>query len=123
MAEVRVLVVDDHEPFRRALESMLTQIPGFVAVAAVGSAEAALAAVASERPDLVLMDVNLPGMSGVEATRRIRSRPDAPVVALLSTYDEDEVDHDGCGAAAYLTKVGLCPQRIVELWASARGTG
>ena len=57
--------------------------------------EESLAAAAELHPDLVLMDVNLPGIDGIEATRRLTATPDGPVVVLLSTYDEDQVDARG----------------------------
>jgi CheY-like chemotaxis protein len=87
--EIGVLVVDDQDPFRRAMAAVVEETDGFVVVGAVASGEESLVAVASLRPALVLMDVNLPGIDGVEATRRIREAPDPPVVILLSTYDED----------------------------------
>ena len=71
-------------------------------------------------PDLVLMDVNLPGMDGIEATRRLRAGAEPPVVMLLSTYDEDEFDLDGCGAASYIAKAAFGPDRLSEAWAAAR---
>ncbi len=123
MDEVRVLVVDDHEPFRRALAAMLRETDGFVLVGAVASGEDAVARTPALRPDLVLMDVHLPGISGIEATRRIRTRPGAPAVLLLSTYAEDEVDHAGSGAAAYLGKAELDPGRLREAWLTAGAAG
>jgi CheY-like chemotaxis protein len=72
-------------------------------------------------PDLVLMDVNLPGIDGVEATRRLRGRRCPPVVLLLSTYDEDAGAHfvAECGAVAYVTKSAFGPDRLREAWAAA----
>jgi CheY-like chemotaxis protein len=68
----------------------------------------------------VLMDVNLPGIDGIEATRRLTSAPDAPVVVLLSTYDVDQVDLEGSGAAAYLAKADLGPDRLSAAWLGAQ---
>ena len=93
MGVVRVLVVDDQEPFRNAMAAVVEVTDGFEVVGAVASGEESLVAAEELRPDLVLMDVNLPGVDGLEATRLIRARADAPVVLLLSTYDEDEFDH------------------------------
>ena len=76
--ETRVLVVDDQDPFRRAMAAVVAETDGFVVVGAVASGEESLVAVQELRPDLVLMDVNLPGIDGVEATRRIRQARDAP---------------------------------------------
>ena len=119
-AEIGVLVVDDQDPFRRAMAAVVEETDGFVVVGAVASGEESLVAVKELRPGLVLMDVNLPGIDGVEATRRIRQAPDAPVVILLSTYDEDEFDSSGCGAAAYVSKSAFSPERLQQVWQESR---
>ena len=121
MSEVRVLVVDDQEPFRRAMVAVVDATDGFVAVGAATSGEESLEAVAALRPDLVLMDVNLPGIDGIEATRRITAAPGGPVVVLLSTYDEDQFELAGCGATAYVAKAAFGPARLSELWDQATG--
>ena len=66
----RVLIVDDHPVFRDGLAGLLATVPGVEVVGSAGSAEEALADLARTVPDVVLMDINLPGVSGVEATRR-----------------------------------------------------
>ena len=116
---VGVLVVDDQDPYRRAMAAVVEATEGFAVVGAVASGEESIAAVEELRPDLVLMDVNLPGIDGVEATRQVRAVPGAPVVVLLSTYDEDEFDRDGCGAAAYVPKGAFGPDRLRQVWAGA----
>jgi two-component system response regulator AlgR len=120
VAEVRVLIVDDQEPYRRAMAAVVGATDGFVVVGTATSGEESLAVAAELRPDLVLMDVNLPGIDGIEATRRLATRPDQPVVVLLSTYDEDQFELAGCGAAAYVAKAAFGPDRLSEAWA---GTG
>ena len=118
MPDVRVLIVDDQEPFRRAMSAVVEETDGFVVVGSATSGEESLTAAADLRPDLVLMDVNLPGIDGIEATRRLTSSgPDGPVVVLLSTYDEDQFDLDGCGAAAYVAKAAFGPDRLSAAWA------
>lgn len=119
MNEVRVLIVDDQEPFRRAMAAVVAETDGFVVVGSVTSGEASLIAVADLGPDLVLMDIHLPGIDGIEATRRISAVPGGPVVVLLSTYDEDQVDLAGSGAACYLAKADLGPDRLVKVWAGS----
>jgi CheY-like chemotaxis protein len=119
MADVRVLVVDDQEPFRRAIAAVVSETDGFAVVASTASGEESLTAVARLRPDLVLMDVNLPGIDGIEATRRITLEPDAPIVVLLSTHDEDDFELDGSGATAYIAKAVFGPDRLAEVWATA----
>jgi two-component system response regulator AlgR len=119
MADVRVLVVDDQEPFRVAMRIVVEETDGFVVVGSATTGEEALVASAELVPDLVLMDVNLPGIDGIEATRRLVSGPDGPVVVLLSTYDEDQFDLAGCGAAAYVAKATFGPDRLASAWAAA----
>jgi DNA-binding NarL/FixJ family response regulator len=119
IAEVRVLVVDDQDPFRRAMAAVADATDGFLVVGSVDSAEACLQAVPELRPDLVLMDVNLPGIDGLEATRQLTADGDGPVVILLSTYDEDEFDSTGCGATAYVSKSAFSPDRLEQAWRAA----
>jgi CheY-like chemotaxis protein len=116
MSEVRVLVVDDQEPFRRAMVTVVEETDGFLVVATAASGEESLEAAESVRPDLVLMDVHLPGIDGVEATRRLTRGGGGPVVVLLSTYDEDQFDLEGSGAAAYIAKAAFGPDRLLEVW-------
>jgi CheY-like chemotaxis protein len=117
--EVKVLVVDDQDPFRRAMAAVVEATDGFVVLGAVASGEESIEAVRVMQPDLVLMDVNLPGISGVDATRVISALESGPVVVLLSTYDEDEFDQAGCGAAAYVAKALFSPDRLEQVWQSA----
>jgi CheY-like chemotaxis protein len=119
VADVRVLVVDDQEPFRRAIAAVVSATDGFVVVASAGSGEESLAAVARLHPDLVLMDVNLPGIDGIEAARQMTHAADAPVVVLLSTYDEDDFDISGSGAASYVTKAAFGSDGLLDAWAAA----
>jgi len=126
-AEVRVLVVDDQELYRRTMTTVVQETPGFVVVGAVTTAEESLTAVAELHPQLVLMDVNLPGIDGIEASRRLTSEKGGPVVVLLSTYEEDQFDTSTCGAAAYVPKAAFGPECLEDTWAgvarSDTGTG
>jgi DNA-binding NarL/FixJ family response regulator len=121
MTVVRVLLVDDQAPFLRAMRAVLDETAGFEVVGEASSGEESILVARELVPDLVLMDVNLPGMDGVEATSRLRSVASPPVVLLLSTYDEDAGANLAmwCGAAAYVTKSALGPNRLRELWANA----
>jgi DNA-binding NarL/FixJ family response regulator len=121
VTEVRVLIVDDQEPFRRAMAAVVAETDGFVVVGSAASGEEALALAAALRPGLVLMDVHLPGIDGIEATRQLTGSPGGPVVVLLSTYDQDEFDLAGCGAASYVPKAAFGPDRLSAAWAEATG--
>jgi DNA-binding NarL/FixJ family response regulator len=118
MAHVRVLVVDDHESFRRTAAAVVEATDGFHVVGSAGSGEEALAVAASIGPDLVLMDVNLPGIDGLEATRRMHALSPPPAVILLSTYDEEEFDGPAreCGALGYLAKSSFGTDRLAAMW-------
>jgi DNA-binding NarL/FixJ family response regulator len=121
VSTVRVLVVDDHESFRRVASAVVAATDGFAVVGAVTSGEDSIAAAAAAEPDLVLMDVNLPGMDGMEATRWLRSSARPPVVVLLSTYDEEEFGAQAreCGAATYVAKSAFDTERLAAIWALA----
>ncbi len=116
MTVVRVLVVDDVPAYLGAMVAVVAETPGFEVVGEASSGEDALVVAAQSFPDLVLMDVHLPGIDGVEATRQLRAAGDPPVVVLLSTYEEDEVELSGCGAAAYVPKGSFGPDRLVDCW-------
>ena len=119
MPEIRVLIVDDQEPFRRAMEAVVEATDGFVVVGSAASGEESLVAAAELEPQLVLMDVHLPGIDGIEASRRLTLAAEPPVVVLLSTYDEDQFDLSGSGAASYLAKATFGPDRLSEAWLAA----
>jgi DNA-binding NarL/FixJ family response regulator len=118
-AEVRVLVVDDQEPYLRAMTAVVEATEGFVVVGVAQSGEQSLEAAATLHAQLVLMDVNLPGIDGIEAARQLTRRPDGPAVVLLSTYDADEFDTSDSGAVAYVPKAAFGPDRLAAAWASA----
>jgi len=120
---VRVLIVDDQEPFRAAARMVTELSDGFEVVGEADSGERGVELAASLKPDLVLMDVNLPGIDGLEATRRILSGPSPPVVLILSTYEEAEYAPRAaeCGAAAYIPKAAFGPDRLEAAWSAAAG--
>jgi len=122
-APVRVLIVDDQEPFRVAARLVVESTDGFEVVGEAGTGEESVHMAGELDPDLVLMDVNLPGIDGLEATRQILGAGDAVVVLLLSTYEEDEYAPRAaeCGAAAYIPKAVFGPDRLESAWAAAVG--
>jgi two-component system response regulator AlgR len=115
------LVVDDQAAYLRAMTSVVRETPGFEVVGEASSGEESLVVASALSPDLVLMDVNLPGIDGLEATRRLLGGDRPPVVLLLSTYDQDAGERfvAESGASGYVTKSALGPDRLEEAWASA----
>ena len=121
---VRVLIVDDQEPFRLAARMVVDATDGFEVVGEAETGEASVDMARELTPDLVLMDVNLPGINGLDATRQILSdHTDSVVVLLLSTYEEEEYAPRAaeCGAAAYIPKAAFGPDRLESAWAAASG--
>jgi CheY-like chemotaxis protein len=116
---VRVLVVDDQAVFQRVMTAVVDETEGFVLVGCAASGEESIVAARALSPDLILMDVNLPGIDGMEATRRLREGPTAAAVVLLSTYEEDDWDGQTqeCGAVAYVAKSAFGPDRLTAVWA------
>ena len=88
--KTRVLVVDDHPIFREGLAALLVSLGDMDVVATTADAESALAVVAQNDIDVVLMDLNLPGMSGITATGQIAARLDAPAVLVVTMVDDDD---------------------------------
>lgn len=122
---VTVLIVDDQAPFRVAATSVVSLTPGFSVIGEARSGEEAVEQVASLHPQLVLMDINMDGISGIEAARRITSaHPDVRVV-LLSTYQAEDLPADArtCGALAYVHKEMFGPDELEDVWAAKPGSG
>lgn len=117
---VSVLVVDDQLPFRSAARTVVGVTPGFDVVGEASSGEQAVGLVAELHPALVLMDINMDGINGIEATRRIVAAHPESRVVLLSTYDEQDLPADArdCGAIAYVHKERFGPQVLTEVWAT-----
>ncbi len=117
----RVLIVDDQEPFRMAARAVVEATDGFEVAGESETGEAAVEAAGRLDPDLILMDVNLPGIDGLEATRRILAARRSVVVLLVSTYEVEEYGPRAaeCGAAAYIPKSEFDPDRLSDAWAAA----
>ena len=103
---IRVLLVDDQRLMRDGLRTLLELEPDLTVIGEGGNGQEALAAYAELQPDVVLMDVRMPGMDGVEATRQICARWPTARVIILTTFDEDEYVFEGlrAGALGYLLK-------------------
>ena len=115
---VGVLIVDDQAPFRRAAKMVMAATPGFDVIGEAETGERAVELFEELAPGLVLMDINLPGINGIEATRRIKgAHPDATVL-LLSTYQAADLPSgaDSCGAAGYVNKEEFGPAVVLDVW-------
>jgi len=104
--QVRILLCDDHELVRRGLRSILDGVGGLKVVAEAADADAALRAVEADPPDVVIMDVRLPGRSGIEACRDIRSAFPETRVLMLTAHSDDEALFSSimAGAAGFVLK-------------------
>ena len=119
MAErVSVMIVDDQPPFREAARAVLSRIDGFELVAEVASGEDAVSTSGELHPDLVLMDINMGELDGIEATRLITDALPGTKVILVSTYSLDDlpITARSSGAIAYVNKDELSPA-----WCAACG--
>ena len=103
---IRVLIVDDQELFRESLKVVLGVSPGIQVVDAASGVQGALKSAAACRPDVVLMDIRMPGMDGVEGTRLLKERYPNIKVIVLTTFDDDEYVFGALknGASGYLLK-------------------
>ena len=115
---VGVLIVDDQPPFLMAARQLIASTPGFEFVGEARSGEGAVTLAAALHPDLVLMDVRMPGLGGLAAARRITAARSAAAVVLVSS-DPQDVPADaaeGCGALALIGKQHLRPSYLTALW-------
>ena len=120
---VKVLIVDDQPAFRTAAREVIAATDGFEVVGEAESGEESVVAARRLRPDLVLMDIQLPGIDGMEASRQIRSEQSDVVVFLLSTYDrENFASRIGLsGAKTFIPKAAFGPESLTDSWKAALG--
>jgi len=125
MPKQRILIVDDHEVVRLGLKALLEQHPHFEVVAEAANAKEALEKVESHSPDVVLMDIRLPGASGIDACEQITENfPDTKVI-ILTSYAEDEMLFSAIrsGASGYVLKQIAAEDLIKAVEAVGRGEG
>jgi len=121
---IRVLVVDDQTIVRAGFAALLNAQPGITVVGEAGDGREAVALAAQTRPDVVVMDIRMPGMDGIEATRRMLDRPDADLkVLVLTTFDVDEYVYDAlrAGASGFLLKDATADELVSAVRVVARG--
>lgn len=120
---IRVLIVDDQHLVRAGFAALLASDPDMEVVGVAGDGGVATDLVRTERPDVVLMDIRMPVMSGIEATRRIRGLAEPPEVLILTTFDTDENVFDAleAGAAGFLVKDTPPAQLLDAIKAAAAG--
>lgn len=114
---IPVLIVDDQAPFRAIARQVVDLTPGFEVVAEAETGEDAVRLAAELSPHLVLMDINMPGINGIEATRQIVAAAPEVVVVLLSTYRESDLPADALasGARRYVHKEDLEPGVLLDV--------
>jgi DNA-binding NarL/FixJ family response regulator len=115
MSAIRVVIIEDLREVREGLSTLMNGTDGFQCVGSYRTMEDALDGLEGARPDVILTDIGLPGMNGIEGTRILRERvPDVPILAL-SVFDDDDSVFDAicAGASGYLLK-NTAPERLLE---------
>jgi two-component system, NarL family, invasion response regulator UvrY len=120
-----VLVVDDQAPFRAIARTVVELTPGFAVVGEAETGEDAVRLAAELSPTVILMDINLPGINGIEATRRILADAPSTRVVLLSTYRESDLPADALdsGARRYVHKEDFEPGVLLDVLGDQPVTG
>lgn len=123
MKPIRVLIVDDHEIVREGLQILLSEEPGFEVVGMAGDSESALSLTKLHKPDLVLMDLVMPGLDGIETTRLVLAESPSTRVLVLTTFSDDQHVRDAiqAGAIGYLLKDVLKTELLSAIRSAAEG--
>lgn len=105
---VRIIVADDHAVVRKGVRDIVEGVEGFTVVAECADGEATLAAIASERPDVVVLDVDMPGKDGLEVLRALKDRADKPAIVLMTMHGREDLLRAAfdLGATGYVAKAG-----------------
>ncbi len=123
MNRIRVLLVDDQSLFREGLHLLLAQQPDLAIVAEAANGEEAVAQARTHRPDVILMDLRMPVLDGIEATRRLVAEKNPARIIVLTTFEEDEEVFAAlaAGAAGYLLKASPSDRLVNAIRLTARG--
>jgi DNA-binding NarL/FixJ family response regulator len=119
---IGILTVDDQPPFREAARALVSRMPDFDLVAECADGETALRLARSVDPDMILIDVRMSGMDGIETARRLRAESPTTVVVLVTSAGLRELSPlaQACGAAALVRKHWLTPRFVRGLWIAHR---
>jgi DNA-binding NarL/FixJ family response regulator len=120
---IRIVIVEDETLFRLGLQRLLSLNPEFTTIGEAGDGEQAVEVISSLRPDLVIMDVNLPKLSGIGALQKLRENGDRTPVILVSTFDEEDAFLRGmrAGASSFLRKDVSLESLTATIHAALRG--
>lgn len=123
MAKIRLLLVDDHEIVRAGIKMLFMAEKDMEIVGEVGSGEEAIAAVEELKPDVVIMDVAMPGMSGIEATQRIKKACPETAVLALTMYEDEQYFFEmlNAGASGYIPKRAAPDDLVSAIRAVSQG--
>ena len=121
-APTRIVTVDDHAPFHEAARALIEIVPGFELVEECPDGETALRVVERVDPDLVIIDVRMEGLDGIETARRMRAQDASRVIVLATSGPSSEFEGlaAACGAAALVRKHWLTPRLLRGLWIAHR---
>jgi two-component system, NarL family, response regulator NreC len=123
MREIKVMLVDDHDVVRTGLKSYLESQPGLVVIAQAGSGEEALVLAEKHQPDVVVMDITMPNMDGLEATRRLKVLCPGSRVLALTVHEDKQYFFEmlAAGASGYLTKQAAADELTTAIRMVANG--
>lgn len=115
METIRVAIVEDDNDIRQSFEAIIGSAPGYACLKTYDNAEAAVADIPAQKPDVVIMDIHLPGMSGIDAVRILKEEMPSLQIAMCTVYEDDEHIFNAlrAGASGYLLK-RTTPDKLLE---------